>query len=91
MKKTSYIYTLLIAILLFTSCRQDEIAVSMEDEILPELENVTFQFLITNESGEPIEAAQVSLNAEIFVSDENGIIITSPHGWWHQTGKSDLV
>ncbi len=78
MKKLHYIYVFFAFIVLCAGCRKDEIKISAEDELIPVVEDVTFQFLITNESGEPIEAAQLSLNAENYVSDENGIIITSP-------------
>ena len=78
MKTSNYIILFFAFLLIIVGCRKDEIVVSSEDEILPEIENVTFQFLITNESGKAIENAQVQINSEVYVSDENGVVYTDP-------------
>jgi len=78
MKQSNYIYLLLFGLFLLAGCRQDEITMTNEDEILPETENVTFQILITDEQGDPVDNAQVDINAELYYSDENGVVITKP-------------
>ncbi|MEM9545780.1 MAG: carboxypeptidase-like regulatory domain-containing protein [Bacteroidota bacterium] len=78
MKTRNYFIIFFTLLLIIVGCRKDEIVVDIEDEILPDTENVTFQFLITNESGEAIENASVEINSTVYNSDENGVVVTQP-------------
>ena len=79
MKKTLAIY-FLGALLLFSSgCRKDDITITNQDQIFPEQENVSFQFQISDEAGLAIADVQVLLDKEVYLSDENGIVLTGKH------------
>lgn len=78
MKTHKYIFLLLLSIVIAVGCREDSILITEDETELPELEDVTYQFLVTNELGNPISDAQILINTEVYTSDENGIAITQP-------------
>lgn len=71
------LYFVLIVFIL--SCRKDEIHRTTEADLLPTTENVKFHFLITQESGQPIPNAEISINADVYTTDQNGIAATSAY------------
>ena len=68
-----------MCILLTISCREDTILVTEEDTILMDSENVKFQFQVTDELGESISNAQIMMNSDVYISDDNGIVLTQPY------------
>ena len=79
MKSSNNLCLLFAFLLLMTGCRKDEITITSDEELLPGTENVTFQFLIINASGMPIEDSQILINSDAYQTDKNGVAITKPY------------
>ena len=78
--KTLKLYCLLfILVLLATNCRKDEITTTDNVDLIGNIEDVKFQFIVTDENGQSISNAQILIQSEILETDLNGVAISSTY------------